>query len=263
MRRLKLASLVAAGLTVALAAVSPVRASEDAAPARQEWHHGAVGHAFSNPFGTFDRAALQRGYQVYKEVCSACHSMNLLAYRDLHQLGFSEEEVKALAAQYEVTDGPNDQGEMFTRKALPSDHFKAPFANEQAARAANNGAYPKDLSLIVKARENGEDYIYALMTSYAEAPADHPVAAGMYYNKAFPGHQIAMPEPLSPDRVTYADGTKATVEQMAHDVATFLAWAAEPNLEARHRIGVMTMMFLLVFAGIMYAAKRRVWADQH
>ncbi|TWB45246.1 cytochrome c1 [Nitrospirillum pindoramense] len=260
MRRLR--SLILAGL-VAVAAAAPAVASEEMEYPKNEWSHGAVTRGFSNIFGTFDRKALQRGFQVYKEVCSACHSMNLLSYRNLSALGYNEAEITAIAAGYDMTDGPNDEGEMFTRKGVPADHFKAPFPNEKAAAAANGGKAPPDLSLIVKARKGGEDYIVALMTGFEPAPAGFTVPSGGNYNKAFPGHVIAMPPPLSDGGVTYADGTKATVEQQAKDVATFLAWAAEPNLEARHEMGLKVMIFLIVLAGILYAAKRAVWADQH
>ncbi len=220
--------------------------------------------SFYGIFGTFDRAAEQRGFQVYKDVCSNCHSLNLLAYRDLAEIGLTSDQVKAVAASVQVQDGPNDVGEMFERPGKPSDAFKAPFANEPAARNANNGALPPDLSVIVKAREGGPDYVYSVLTGFQEKPpADVKMAEGMYYDTAFPGHQIAMPPPLSEGVVTYTDGTKATVPQMAHDVATFLSWAANPELETRHRIGVKTIIFLVVLTGLLYAVKRKVWADVH
>ncbi len=196
-------------------------------------------------------------------MCAGCHSLSLLAYRHLAGIGFDEEAIKAIAAQDTVTDGPNDEGEMFERPARPADRVKAPFPNPQAARAANNGALPPDLSLITKARKGGADYVYALMTGYVEPPAEVTVQEGMNYNAYFPGHQIAMPAPLSEDAVTYADGTPASVEQMAHDVTTFLAWAAEPEMEARKRMGVKTILFLIVLTGLFYAVKRKVWADVH
>lgn len=235
---------------------SPVLAQEhshETAPLpKQDW-------SFHGPFGTFDRAAAQRGFQVYKEVCATCHSLSLLSYRHLRDIGFNEAEVKALAAQAMVKDGPNEAGEMFERPGLPSDRFPAPFANKKAAQAANGGAYPPDLSLIVKARQDGANYLYALLNGYEEPPHDVALGAGMNYNKYFPGHQIAMPKPMNEGAVTYADGTKATVEQMAHDVTTFLAWAAEPELEARKRMGVRVMLFMLVLAGLFYMSKRKVW----
>jgi ubiquinol-cytochrome c reductase cytochrome c1 subunit len=214
-------------------------------------------------FGTFDRASAQRGFQVYKEVCAACHALSLLSYRNLKDLGFSEDEVKALAADYKVMDGPNDAGEMFERPARPSDFFVKPFPNEKAARASNNGAYPPDLTLIVKARNDGANYLYSLLNGYAEPPADVKLMQGMNYNKFFPGHQIAMPPPLQPNQVSYADGTQATLPQEAHDIATFLAWASEPELEVRKRTGLKTILFLIVFTGLLYAVKRKVWAAVH
>lgn len=259
MRRLR--SLIVAGL-LGLAGTNGALAAESVVPPHQEWAHGGV-NSFLSMFKTFDYAAAQRGFQVYKEVCSACHSMDLVAYRNLTGIGFTEEQVKAIAAQYEIQDGPNDQGEMFTRPGLPADHFKKPFPNVQAAAAANGGKAPPDLSLMVKAREHFEDYVYAILTGYGEAPADHPIPDGTYYNTYFPGHAIKMPAPLFEDGVTYADGTKATIAQQAHDVVTFLAWAAEPHLVDRRSTGVKVILFLVVFAGIMYAAKRRVWADVH
>jgi ubiquinol-cytochrome c reductase cytochrome c1 subunit len=250
-------------LTVALgvALAAPALAATDtAAPPARNW-------SFDGVFGTFDRAALQRGFQVYKDVCSACHSMNLVAYRNLGDPGgpgFNEAEVKAIAASVEVTDPrPNDQGEMVQRPGLPSDKFKAPFPNEQAAKAANNGALPPDLSLIAKARAGGADYLHGLLTGYADPPADFKLTQGLNYNKYFPGHQIAMAPPLAADAVSYTDGTQATVDQMASDVAQFLMWAAEPKLEERKRIGFQAILFLIVATGLFYAVKRKVWADVH
>jgi ubiquinol-cytochrome c reductase cytochrome c1 subunit len=241
---------------VALSA--PVLAQEEAMPSlpHQNW-------SFAGPFGTFDRAALQRGFQVYSEVCSNCHSLTLLSYRDLAALGYNEDQVKAIAAQKEVTDGPNDQGEMFQRPARPSDHFVPPFPNDQANRAAHNGALPPDLSLMVKARAGAEDYVYDLLTGYTAAPAGVKMPDTMQYDLYFPGHQIAMPPPLSDDIVTYGDGTKATMQQEAHDVVTFLAWAAEPSMEDRKRTGVKVLIFLLAMTGVLYLAKRKIWAEVH
>jgi len=221
--------------------------------------------SFQGLFGTYNQAALQRGYQVYKEVCSACHPVKHLSFRDLTELGYTEDQVKGIAAQYQITDGPNDQGEMYQRPGKPSDPIPGPFPNDQAARAANNGALPPDLSLIVKQREGGPDYVYALVgLGFKEAPKDFKLQQGMNYNEYFPGHQIAMPPPLTTDgQLTYADGTKATVPQMAHDVVTFLSWAAEPNLNERHRMGAKVILFLVIAAAVFYAAKRRVWADLH
>ena len=230
-----------------------VPAQETSGPAKQDW-------GFYGAFGTYDRAALQRGFQIYREVCAACHSMNLLAYHDLSGIGYDEAEIKAIAASVQIPN-TDDDGQPADRPGLPSDHFKAPFPNDKAARAANNGALPPDQSLISRGREGGPDYIYALMTSYLDTPpAGVKMGDGMYYNNAFPGHQIAMPPPLSDDRVTYAEGTKATLAQEAHDVATFLAWTSDPNLEQRHRIGARVIIFLAVFSGVMYGVKRKVWS---
>jgi cytochrome c1 len=222
--------------------------------------------SFAPPFGTFDHAQLQRGFQVYKEVCSNCHSMRLLSYRNLGEPGgpqFSPKAVKVLASQVQVSDGPNDKGEMFQRPARPSDRFHSPFANDQLARAANNGALPPDLSVIAKAREGGPDYIYALLTGYRAPPTGFEVAPGMHYNAAFPGHQVAMPPPLSDGVIAYTDGTKPTVDNYARDVSAYLMWAAEPKLEERHKTGTRVMIFLIVFLVIMYLAKRSVWAGLH
>ena len=248
----------AAALAAALGLAGAASAEEEAPkPPHQEW-------SFEGPLGTYDEAALQRGFQVYKEVCSACHAVKHLYYRDLTEIGYSEDQVKGFAAQAQVSDGPNDQGEMYQRPGRPSDPFPAPFANDQAARAANNGSLPPDLSLIVKARDGGPDYVYAILTGFKESPKDFKMNPGMNYNEYFPGHQIGMPPPLTSDgQLTYADGTKATVAQMAHDVVSFLAWASEPNLNERHRMGAKVILFLIVGAAIFYAAKRKIWADLH
>jgi ubiquinol-cytochrome c reductase cytochrome c1 subunit len=221
-----------------------------------------VSFSFEGLFGTFDRGSLQRGYQVYKEVCSACHAMRQLSYRNLLEIGLTEQQVRGLIAEIEVQDPqPNDQGEMFTRPARLSDRFRSPFPNEQAARAANNGAYPPDLSVMVKARANGADYLHALLTGYTDPPAGFNLMDGMNYNAYFPGHQIAMPNVLNPGHVEFADGTEATVDQMARDVTTFLAWAAEPELEQRRQMGVRIILFLVVLGGLTYGVKRKIWAD--
>src|SRR3990172_10918320 len=223
---------------------------------KQRWPHKRL-------FGVYDKAAVQRGFQVHKEVCSACHAMKFLSYRNLADLGYTTDEVKAVAAQYTVTDGPDDDGEMFERPALPSDHFKSPFKNDKAARASNNGALPPDLSLLVKARKGGEDYIFALLTGFRDAPSEVQMQPGMSYNKYFPGQQIAMAKPLADCHVTYSSGAAASSEQAARDVTQFLAWAAEPHLEQRKRMGLKVIIFLLAFAGITYGAKRKVWAKLH
>lgn len=218
--------------------------------------------SWKGPIGSFDRGELQRGLQVYTEICASCHSLRLVAYRNLAALGYGEEEIKAYALNYEIHDGPDDQGEMFTRPAIPSDRFVPPFPNEQAARAANNGAYPPDLSLMTKARKNGANYLFGLLTGYEEEPpAGVQMMDGMSYNRYFPGHQIAMPPPLYEGGVEYADGTEATVEQMAVDVTAFLAWAAEPELEERKSLGIWVLGYLAVLFVIMVAVKRRVWSN--
>lgn len=223
-----------------------------------------VSWSWEGPFGSYDRAALQRGLQVYKDVCAGCHGLRLVAYRNLSALGYDEDQVKAFAKQYEVqNEEPNDQGEMFMRPARPSDRFVSPHANEQAARAANNGAFPPDLSLIVKARMHGPDYLYSLLSGYAEPPAGAEAMEGLSYNPYFAGNWIAMPPPLSEGAVEYGDGTKATVDQMAKDVTSFLAWASMPELEARKSIGLGVLIFLVVLTGLLIAVKKKVWSDVH
>ena len=217
--------------------------------------------SFSGPFGSFDQAAMQRGLQAYVEVCSGCHSLDYVSFRNLADLGYNEAEIKAIAAQYEVEDGPNDDGDMFMRAALPADRFPAPYANQNAARAANNGAYPPDLSLIAKARANGPDYLYSLLTSYEEAPGDTEIPEGMYYNAAYSGHMIAMPQPLYGDDLTYADGAESSVEAISADLVAFLAWTAEPALEKRKRTGVAVVAFLLILSVMSFGAMRFIWAD--
>ena len=219
--------------------------------------------SFSGPFGTFDKAAMQRGFQVYNEVCAGCHSMKLIAFRNFADLGYNEAEIKALAAQYEVQDGPNDDGEMFMRPAIPADRMPSPYANDNAARAGNNGALPPDLSLIAKARPNGPNYLYSLLSSYENAPNDKEVPDGMYYNAAYPGHLIAMPQPLYGDDVEYSDGAATSIEAVSADLTQFLMWAAEPKMEVRKRTGVAAVFFLSIFVIFSYLAKRRIWADVH
>ncbi|MDB5412690.1 MAG: Ubiquinol-cytochrome c reductase cytochrome c1 subunit [Rubritepida sp.] len=219
--------------------------------------------SFDGVFGTFDRASAQRGFQVYKEVCSNCHSMRLMSYRNLLDIGLSEAQVRDIAATVQIPDGPNDEGAMFERAGRVSDHFRRPFANDQAARSANGGALPPDLSVITKAREGGADYVHALLTGYSDPPAGVTIMEGLHYNRWFPGHQIAMAPPLSDGQVQYTDGTATSVDQMAHDVATFLTWAAEPELEVRRAMGVKILIFLAILAGLAYATKRKVWANAH
>ena len=235
-----------------------------AAPAvAQEIKLPHVKWSFDGPFGSYDRASAQRGFQVYKEVCSNCHSMKLLSYRDLHGLGFDDAQVKALASQFTVPGGTNDQGEPIERPALPADHFRSPFPNDKAARAANGGALPPDQSLLVKARANGSDYIHALLLGYVDPPAGTKVPAGQYYNEYFPGHFLAMPPPLHDGQIEYTDGTKATVDQMSKDVVQFLTWASEPSMEQRKQMGVKVVLFLALLTGLTYGVKRKVWKDVH
>jgi ubiquinol-cytochrome c reductase cytochrome c1 subunit len=248
--------LCAAALGLGLGAAAPAGAAEAPDLPTRHW-------SFDGFFGTYDRAALQRGFEVYKGVCSACHSLDLVAYRNLADIGYSADDVKNIAAGATVQDGPNDEGAMFERPGKPSDHIPPPFPNEQASRAANGGAHPPDLSLMAKARDGGADYIHAVLTGYGEAPADLHVPDGLYYNAYFPGHMIAMPPPLSEGAVTYTDGTTATVEQMSSDVAQFLTWTAEPKLEDRKRTGVKVILFLFVLTAMLYAVKRKVWSDLH
>lgn len=270
-------STVAALAVVGMATVAgtAANAAGDAPkPPRQDW-------SFSGMFGTFDRAAAQRGLQVYREVCAACHSLDLIHFRQLAGLGYDEAQIKAMAAEADVVDGPNDDGEMFDRKGIPADPFPAPFENAKAAAAANNGKAPPDLSLITKARSGGgdtalrvslkqpggftlgPDYLYALLTGYVDAPSGFEVPEGGHYNTYYSGNVIAMAAPLADDAVEYQDGTKATVAQMSKDVTVFLAWAAEPELEDRKAMGIKVLLFLLIMTGLLYAVKRKVWEDVH
>lgn len=248
---------LAAAVVTLLFATGAAAAAEAPKLPTQSW-------SFAGVFGTFERPDLQRGFQVYKQVCASCHAASLLAYRNLNDIGFTPQQVTEIAAEFEVEDGPNDEGEMFVRKAVAADRFVQPFANEAAARFANNGAYPPDLSLITKARLGGPDYIFALLTGYKEEPpAGFELMEGMYYNEYFAGHQIAMAPPLSEGGVEFADGTPATVDQMARDVVTFLSWAAEPEMEERKRMGVKVMIFLVVLTALLFALKRKIWSDVH
>ena len=206
---------------------------------------------------------MQRGYQVYSEVCAACHSMKYLSYRNLSEPGgpeFSEKQAKIIASQFEVTDGPNNDGEMFTRPARLSDKFSAPYPNEKAATAANGGAYPPDMSVLVKARQGGADYIYSLLMGYEDPPEGLILDDGVYYNKYMSGNKIMMAEPLVDDSVTYMDNTTATKEQLAKDVVTFLAWAAEPHLEARHKIGFRAIIYLIIISILVYFSMKKLWS---
>lgn len=247
--------LVTLASAVFLGFVASAHAAGDAKhPKAHDW-------SFEGFDGHFDRAALQRGFQVYKDVCAACHGLKYIAFRNLAEIGFSEAEYKAIAAEYIVTDGPDDFGDMFERPAIPSDYFPSPFANDEQARASNNGALPPDLSLITKARADGANYMHALLTGYEDPPADVEMTEGLTYNPYFSGGQIAMVPPLMDDLLEYADGTPATVEQMSEDVVTFLHWAAEPKMEARKKLGSAVMVFLAVMTILLYLANKKMWAS--
>ncbi|MGQ3674465.1 cytochrome c1 [Xanthobacter sp. TB0139] len=264
-----------AALLAAAPGLSAQAAGGGHGPERMEW-------SFAGPFGMYDQAQLQRGFKVFKEVCSSCHSADFLAFRNLAQPGgpgFTEDQAKQIASEYQVQDGPDDAGDMFERPARLSDHWPAPFPNEQAARASNGGALPPDLSVIAKARsyhvgfpgfitdafiqyqEHGVDYIHALLTGYEDAPEGVTVQPGLHYNLYFAGNQIAMPAPLSDELVEYTDGSPMTVEQYSQDVSAFLMWVAEPHLETRKRIGFQVMIFLIVLAGLLYFTKKKIWKN--
>jgi ubiquinol-cytochrome c reductase cytochrome c1 subunit len=268
---------VFAGLVAAPAALASEGAHKEATPNRYDW-------SFSGVFGAYDAAQIKRGFQVYKEVCSSCHSLKLVAFRNLAEPGgpgFTEKEVADLAASYKIKDGPNDAGDMFERPGRPSDRFPPPFANEQAARAALAGAYPPDMSVLAKARgysrgfptflfdalpglayqEHGVDYIASLLTGYADAPHDFELPAGQYYNVFMSGRRIGMPPPLSDGAVTYTDGAPQTTTQYAKDVSAFMMWAAEPHLNSRKSVGRGVVAFMIVFAGLLYFTKRRIWSN--
>jgi len=271
LRHIAVASLLAASLSgvTTLAAF----AQEADAPPRQHW-------SFSGPFGTFDPAQLQRGFKIYREVCSNCHSLKLLSFRNLADPGgpgFTEAQAATIAATFQVTDGPNDEGQMFQRAGKIADYFPAPFANDQAARAALGGKLPPDMSDLAKARsyewgfpqfvfdaflmyqEDGPDYIHAIVNGYTDPPAGFPMPPGGQYNKYFPGGAIGMPKPLSDGQVEYTDGTPRTVDQYGRDVAAFLMWAAEPKLDARKQLGFQVIVFLIVFTTLLYFTKKKVW----
>tara|TARA_B100000787_G_scaffold114586_1_gene85400 strand:+ start:280 stop:1059 length:780 start_codon:yes stop_codon:yes gene_type:complete len=219
--------------------------------------------SFKGLFGKFDRGSLQRGYQVYTEVCSSCHSMKYVSYRNLAEKGgpeFTEEQVKAIAANFEVTDGPNNDGEMFVRPAKLSDKFVMPFENVKAAQAANGGAYPPDMSVLAKARTGGVNYIYSVLLGYQDPPSGVTMEDGVYYNKYMYGNKIKMSKPLSDDLIEYNDGTVASEEQMAKDVVTFLMWAAEPHLEARHKMGFKAILYLIILTILVYFSMKRIWS---
>jgi cytochrome c1 len=267
---------VAAAVALAALAGQPAKAAESETPPKLKW-------SFAGPFGLYDEAQLQRGFKVYHDVCQNCHGINLLAFRNLADPGgpgFTTAQATAIAAQYQVTDGPNDQGEMFQRPGRLADYIPPPFPNEQAARARYN-AVPPDFSTLAKARgiergfpwfildmftqyqEGGVDYIAGFLTGYEDAPAGFNLAPGASYNKYFPGHATAMPNALSDGQVDYTDGTPAKVDQYAKDVTAFLMWVAEPQMQARKRLGFQVMVFLIALAGLLYFTKKKVWAEVH
>ncbi len=252
-KKLTLTALAICALNVS---ATPTFAAEGAVePPHQHWH-------FDGPRGMYDKAALQRGFLVYKNVCAACHSLKRVAFRNLDGLGYDESQIKAIASEFTITDGPNDQGEMFDRPGRPADRFPAPFANPQAAKASNNGAFPPDMSLLVNARHHGADYIYALLAEgYVDAPEHTELAPGQYYNKYMAGHVISMAAPLSDGIVAYPDGSPETVKQYAKDVTEFLKYAADPHMEARKNIGMRAMIFLFFFCLVFFMAKKKIWKD--
>ena len=231
-------------------------ASEKQNLLKQDW-------TFKSFFGKFDRASLQRGYQVYTEVCASCHSMKYLSYRNLAEKGgpeFSIDQAKAIASNFEVNDGPNSDGEMFTRPAKLSDKFVMPYANIEEAKISNGGAYPPDMSVLVKARAGGADYIYSVLLGYEDPPEGIELDDGVYYNKYMYGNKIKMPPQLYEDLVTYADGTAASPEQMAKDVVTFLSWSAEPKLEERHKFGFRAIAYLIILTILVYFSMKKIWS---
>lgn len=259
----------------ALVATPGVAAEAGAKPEKIDW-------SFGGPFGHFDKGQLQRGFKVYREVCASCHALSLVSFRNLAEEGgpgFTEAQARVIASEYKVMDGPDDSGEMFEREARLSDRFPKPFPNEQAARTANGGAYPPDFSVLAKARsyergfpwtfldfvtqyqEHGVDYIHALLTGYTEPPEGATGQPGLHYNAYFPGGWIAMAKPINDGQVEYPDGSPTTVEQYSRDVSAFMMWAAEPHLEARKRMGFTVMIFLIIFAGLLYFTKKKIWRD--
>ena len=255
----RLLPVLAIALLLLPALPGSARAAGEAAPPPD------ISWSFDGPFGTFDRSALRRGLQVYEQVCAACHSLQYLHYRDLSRPGgpeFTKEEVEAIAAAYIVEDGPDEFGDLFERAALPRDRFVSPFPNDQAARAANGGALPPDFSLIVNARPNGANYLYGLLTGYADAPAGMEMTDVQHYNPMMSGGLIAMAPPLVDDLVEYADGTPANVENMARDITQFLAWAANPHLEERKRTGFQVLIWIAILVGLLYFATKRTWKSR-
>lgn len=246
--------LITAAMGVSLAVSNVALAAGDMVkPIDMKW-------SFEGVFGTFDREAVKKGGQIFFEVCAGCHSMNLMSYRNLVDIGWTEEEAKEIAAAYEVEDGPDEEGEMFMRPARLSDRFVSPFPNEKASRYANGGAYPPDLSVITKARVGGPDYIYSLLVGYKdEAPEGIEMAEGTNYNEYFPGHQIFMAAPLYGETVEFPDGSSGTLEEEAAYIVNFLSWAAEPELEERKSLGIKVMLYLILLTAMLYALKRRIW----
>ncbi|WP_299438453.1 cytochrome c1 [uncultured Rhodospira sp.] len=227
--------------------------------------------SFEGIYGRYNEDQLKRGWEVYAQVCASCHPLDYMHYRNLEGLGYTEDEVKEIAAQFEVRDGPDEWGEMFTRPATPPDAFAEPYENDALAKLANGGVVPPNLSVMTRARDGGADYVYSLMLGYEggvpewvhEEDPDFALPPGKSFNAYFPGYAISMPEQLFEGAVTYSDGTEATPEQMAKDVTAFLQWAAEPELEDRKELGRYTLLFLIVFTGVLYAYKREIWKDAH
>jgi ubiquinol-cytochrome c reductase cytochrome b/c1 subunit len=269
-------ALVIAGTLAAIAAPASAQMTEQVPPPRLKW-------SFAGPFGKYDEAQLQRGFKVYREVCANCHSMDMVAFRNLADAGgpgFTEAQVEAVAAEYKIKD-LDDLGNQIERAGRPADHFPAPFANELAAKAANGGTAPPDMSTLAKARsygrgfpwwvfdmigqyqEQGPDYIAAIVSGFIDAPKGFNLPPTGHYNEYFPGHNIAMPPPLQDGQIKYDDGSPETVAQYSKDVAAFLMWAAEPHLDARKRIGFQVFIFLILFAGLMYFTKKKVWSAVH
>jgi len=248
--------LILSTILISISATHKINSAEKVDLMKTEW-------TFKGPLGKFDRASLQRGYQVYTEVCAACHSMKYLSYRNLMEKGgpeFSEAQTKAIAAGFEVNDGPNADGEMFTRPARLSDKFPMPYPNDKAAQAANGGAYPPDMSVLAKARKGGVDYLYSVLLGYEDPPQGVNLDEGVYYNKFMYGNKIKMPKPLEDDLIEYGDGTPATEEQMAKDVVTFLMWSAEPHLEARHKMGFRAIIYLTILTILVYFSMKKIWS---
>lgn len=238
---------------IAIFPVSSFSAGDSKKPKQMQWQ-------FDGAMGSFDRASIQRGFQVYREVCASCHGVKRLYFRNLTEIGFSEAEAKQIASEYTVIDGPDDSGDLFERPARLSDAVPSPFPNKQAAMASNGGAYPPDLSLMVKARVDGANYLYSLLTGYMDVPEGKEIPEGKYYNDYYPGNAISMAPPLGDDLVTYQDDTKSTVEQQSKDIVNFLQWAAEPEMEHRKQMGLKVSIFLIIFTILFIFAKKRAWA---